>query len=71
MNQLMLNYLINGGFTLLKVVLFVVIATISFIIMDSSLWKVDITKLLKEGNVGALVFLGLYFLALAYVVGQL
>ena len=37
MNQLLFNYLINGGFTLLKVVLFVVIATISFIIMDSSL----------------------------------
>lgn len=71
MNHLLFNYLINGGFTLLKVVLFVIIAAISFIIMDSSLWKVDITKLLKEGNVGALIFLGLYFLALAYCVGQL
>ncbi|MFQ6043529.1 MAG: hypothetical protein ACE5PV_21970 [Candidatus Poribacteria bacterium] len=39
--------------------------------MDSSLWKVDLTKLLKEGNVGALVFLGLYFLSLAYVIAQL
>ena len=71
MNQLIFNYLINGGFTLLKLILFVVCATISFIVMDSSLWKVDITKLLREGNVGALIFLGLYFLSLAYVVGQL
>ena len=75
MNHLILNYLINGGFTILKMILFGVgfdtQATqpkgywISLMIVDK-IWKIDVYEQLREKRVGAWIWASALLLALAY-----
>ncbi len=70
MNHLILNYLINGGFTILKMILFGVGYWISLMIVDK-IWKIDVYEQLREKRVGAWIWASALLLALAYCVGQL
>ena len=70
MNHLILNYLINGGFTILKMILFGVGYWISLLIVDR-IWNIDVYEQLREKRLGAWIWASALLLALAMVTGSL
>ena len=60
--------LVNMIYVVAGLFIFTIMGAFSFKGLDSALFKIDITSQLREGNVGAWVFLASYFISLALII---